>query len=85
MSLSNIYGQVFWQKGTTTSADNVKIDFDDFPNGVYILKLECENLLLSEKTLKIKELNTEKELAKDEDRIDDLIKIVEQIKILVIA
>lgn len=41
-----------------------------------------DELFLDEKVLKIKELNTAKELAKDEDRFDDLIKIVEQIKSL---
>jgi len=39
-----------------------------------------DELFLDEKVLKIKELNTSKELAKNEDRIDDLIKIVEEIK-----
>ncbi|MGB1205485.1 MAG: T9SS type A sorting domain-containing protein [Chitinophagales bacterium] len=53
LSLSNIYGQVFWQKSTKKAVANMEINLSDVANGIYILKIEHDKQSFSKKVLKI--------------------------------
>ena len=52
LSLTNIYGQTFWKQTSEKLIDNMYINFSDFANGIYFLKIEYDNQFLSKKVLK---------------------------------
>ena len=54
LSLTNIYGQTFWEQTSKKVIDNIYVNLNNFANGLYILKIEHDNQLLSEKILKLK-------------------------------